>query len=72
MTPAISPNTRSRTSNSDSTSLETSAPEGATQLNPTPENLNANLMATTYVRLPTFNGNGTEGPKQHWFLCEAV
>ena len=29
-------------------------------------------MDTTNVKLPTFNGNGIEDPKQHWFLCEAV
>ena len=78
ITPTISPETRSRvsspgrTSNSDNTSPETSAPEGTPQLNPTPENLNANIMAKTDVWLPTFNGNGTEDPEQHWFLCEAV
>ena len=29
-------------------------------------------MATTNVKLPTFNGNGIEDLEQHWFLCEAV
>ena len=61
-----------RTFNSDSTSPETSAPKGATQLNPALESLNTNPMATTDVWLPTFNGNGMEDPEQHWFLCEAV
>ena len=35
-------------------------------------NLSATLMARTNVRLPTFNGNGTEDLEQYWFLCEAV
>ena len=55
ITLAISPEMRSRvssperTSNSDSTSPETSAPKGATQLNPAPESLNANPMVATDV-----------------------
>ena len=57
-----------RTSNSDNTSPETSAPEGAPQLNPTPENLNANIMVATDIRLPTFNVNGTEDPEKHWIF----
>jgi hypothetical protein len=24
------------------------------------------------MRLPTFRGDGSEDPEQHWFLCEAV
>ena len=32
----------------------------------------ATLMVGTDVRLPTFNGNGTKDPEQHWFLCEAI
>ena len=56
----------------DNTSPGTSAQEGATHLNPVLERLNANLMAVTDVWLPTFNGNGMEGPEQHWFLCEFV
>jgi hypothetical protein len=24
------------------------------------------------MRLPTFRGDGSEDPDQHWFLCEAV
>ena len=36
------------------------------------ENPDANSMAVIDVWLPTFNGNGTEDPKQHWFLCEAL
>ena len=35
-------------------------------------NPNATLMVGTYVRLPTFNGNGTEDLEQHWFLYEEV
>ena len=64
ITLAISLETRSRvsspkrTSNLDSISPETSAPEGATQLNPALEN--ANPMAVADVWLPTFNGNGME------------
>ena len=46
--------------------------EGAPPLNPVPEYPNANSMAVTDVRLPTFNGNGMEDPKQHWFLYEAI
>ena len=29
-------------------------------------------MAGLDIQLPTFNGNGAEDPKQHWFLCEDV
>ena len=29
-------------------------------------------MAGANIPLPTFNGNGAEYPKQHWFLCEVV
>ena len=35
-------------------------------------NPNATLIVGTDVRLPTFNGNGTEDLEQHWFLYEAV
>ena len=35
-------------------------------------NPSTTLMAGTYIRLPTFNGNGREDPKKHWFLCEVV
>ena len=35
-------------------------------------NPSATLMAGIDVRLPTFNVNGTEDPKQHWFICEVV
>jgi hypothetical protein len=24
------------------------------------------------MRLPTFRGDGSEDPEQHWFLCEVV
>jgi hypothetical protein len=24
------------------------------------------------MRLPTFTGDGSEDPEQHWFLCEAL
>jgi hypothetical protein len=24
------------------------------------------------MRLPTFRGDGSEDPDQHWFLCEAL
>ena len=41
-------------------------------MNYEPKNLDANSMAVTDVQLPTFNGNGTEDPEQHWFLCEAI
>ena len=36
------------------------------------DNPNATLMVGTYIRLHTFNGNGTEDLEQHWFLYEAV
>ena len=29
-------------------------------------------MMGTDLRLPTFNGNGTEDPEKHWFLCEVL
>ena len=29
-----------------------------------------NRMVEDDMRLPIFNGNGLEDPKQHWFLCE--
>ena len=78
ITPAISPEARSRvssperTGNTDSASPGTSAQEGTPPLNPVPEEPHANSMAATDVRLPTFNGNGMEDPKQHWFLCDVV
>ena len=56
----------------DSTSPRTTMQEGANPLNPVPKNHNANPMAVTDVRLPTFNGNGMEDPEQHWFLYEVV
>ena len=31
-----------------------------------------NIMAGNDIKLPIFNGNGLEYPKQHWFLCEAM
>jgi hypothetical protein len=27
---------------------------------------------TDEMRLPTFSGDGSEDPNQHWFLCEVV
>ena len=27
-------------------------------------------MAGADIRLPTFNGNESKDPEQHWFLCE--
>ena len=50
----------------------TSVQEGTPPLNSEPENHGTMSMAVTDVRLPTFNGNGTKDPEQHWFLCEAV
>ena len=35
-------------------------------------NLGTTIMVGMDVRLPTFIGDGTEEPKQHWFLCEVV
>ena len=32
----------------------------------------ANAMVGDDIKLPIFNGNGMEDPKQHWFLCEVV
>ena len=29
-------------------------------------------MAGADIKLPIFNGNGLEDPKQHWFLCEVL
>ena len=29
-------------------------------------------MAGDNVKIPLFQGNGTEDPKQYWFLCEVV
>ena len=43
----------------------------ANPVNPV-NNPNATLIAGTNVRLPTFNGNGTEDPKQHWFLSKEI
>ena len=50
----------------------TSVREGTPLVNSELENPNTNSMAAIDVRLPTFNGNGTEYPEQHWFLCEVV
>ena len=44
--------------------------EGSPPLNPFPENPDAKSMAREDVQLLTFNGNGAEDPKQHWFLYE--
>ena len=30
------------------------------------------IIAGSDIKLPIFNGNGLEDPKQHWFLCEVV
>ena len=29
-------------------------------------------MAGDEMKLPIFNGNGTDDPDQYWFLCEAI
>ena len=29
-------------------------------------------MAGDKMKLPIFNGNGTDDPKQYWFLCEPI
>ena len=29
-------------------------------------------MAIDKMKLPIFNGNGTDDPEQYWFLCEAI
>ena len=69
ITPTISPETRSRvssperTTNMDSTTPRTSAQGGTPPLNPVLEDPNANSMAVTDVRLPTFNGNGMNLPR---------
>ena len=31
-----------------------------------------NTMAGTEIKVPIFNGNGLDDPKQHWFICEVV
>ena len=31
-----------------------------------------NIMVGFDIKLPIFNGNGLEDPKQHWFLCEFI
>ena len=61
-----------RTTNTNSASTATSRQEGSPPLNPLPKDPAANSMAWTDIRLPTFNGNGIEYPKQHWFLYEVV
>ena len=41
-------------------------------MTPLPDDPKTNSMAGADIQLPIFNGNGTEDPKQHWFLCEAI
>ena len=78
ITPGVSLLTRSifsspeRTDNTDSASTATRWKEGSPPLNPFPRNLDAKSMAMAEIWLPTFNGNGAEDPKQHWFLYEVV
>ena len=61
-----------RVVNIDSASIATSAQGSPPPLNYSLDNLDANSMARSDIRLPTFNGNGAENPEQHWFLCEAI
>ena len=78
ITPAISPEVRSRVSspemtiNTDSASPVTSTQEGTPPLISIPENIDANSIAVMDVRFPTLNGNRTKDLEKHWFLCEAV
>ena len=78
ITPAISPEVRSRVSSPERTatigsvSPATSVREGTPPVNSEPGNPDTNSMVATDVRLPTFNGNGMEHLEQHWFLYEAV
>ena len=58
--------------NIDSVSIVTRVEEGTPPLNYLPDNLDANSMAGEDIRLPTFNGNGAEDPKQCCFLSEVV
>ena len=41
-------------------------------MNSEPENPDANSMAATDVRLPTFNGNGMKDLEKHMLLCESI
>ena len=78
ITPGVSPEVRSRASSPerifhiDSVSIATRVQEGTPPLKYFLDNLNANSMAGADIRLPTFNGNGAEDPKQCWFLSEVV
>ena len=78
ITPVISPeviyrvSSLDRTTNTDNFGTTTNTPEGIPPLNPLLGNLDANSMDGVDIRLPTFNGNGTKDPEQHWVLCEAV
>ena len=78
ITPGVSLEFRSRVSspernaNTNGSITMTSKKEGSHPLNPFPKNLDSNSTAGAAIRLPTFNGNGAEDPKQHWFLCEVV
>ena len=71
ITPTISQEVRYRvsspenTANTDSAIPVTSVWEGTPPMNSKLENPNSNSMVATDVRLPTFNGNGTEDPEQH-------
>ena len=49
-----------------------SAQEGTPPLNYSSDKPNTNSMAGHDIWLPTFNGNESKYPKQHWFICEAM
>ena len=78
ITPGVSPEVRStpssleRVVNIDSSSIVTRNKEQTPPFNHSLDNHEKNSMVGHDIWLPTFNGNGAEDPKQHWFICEFV
>ena len=78
MTPCTSPKVISRNSSPISFVNQSNNNSGNNrQGTPTSQTFNptvarTNIMVENDIKLPIFNGNGLEDPKQHWFLCEAM
>jgi hypothetical protein len=68
----INPIVVSTTLSNQSNQSHQSAQSTVTSSPPHTQSRNLGRSMADEMRLPTFRGDGSEDPEQHWFLCEAV
>jgi hypothetical protein len=68
----INPIVVSTTLSNQSNQSHQSAQSTVTSSPPHTQSKNLGRSMVDEMRLPTFRGDGSEDPEQHWFLCEVV